>query len=157
MVRVGLKPPTVNKNLRHLKGALKKAYKWKYLREPVQFPSALVEEEKLRFLSLEQLQSLFAKIGDTEFYDLCLLAAFTGLRNSEIASLQWADVDNPEGFIRVPSRQKNKKEDRIPINSNSRAVLDRAKARGLEKVFRKIHPDTISHHFKAYVVGRSAD
>jgi integrase len=152
MVRAGLKPPTVNKNLRHLKGVLKKAYRWKYLREPVQFPSALVEEEKLRFLSLEQLQALFAKIDDEEFYDMCLLAAFTGLRNSEIANLQWPDIDNPEGFIRVPSRQKNKKEDRIPINVSSRAVLDRAKDRGFEKVFRRIHPDTISHHFKAYVV-----
>ena len=37
MARAGLKPPTVNKNLRHLKGALKKAYNGMYLQEPIQF------------------------------------------------------------------------------------------------------------------------
>ncbi len=138
MIRADLAKPTINKNLRHLKGALRKAFDWDYIDRPVKFPPPLPFEEKSRFLSPEQLRDIFGNIPDQEFYDLCLFALCTGLRSGEVLSLRWEDIDSPEGFMRIDSRQKSKRENRIPINSGARAVLDRCKARGMATVFRKL-------------------
>ena len=132
MSRAGLKPPTINKNIRGIKAALKKAYAWEYIKTPIrEFPKQLKEEKTLRYLSIEQLGSLISAIeNDQEFADFCLFSAYTALRSGEIIRLQWADVDTPEGFLRISSRQKNKQDSRIPINAHARAILER---RGLSK------------------------
>lgn len=127
MSREGLKPPTINKNLRHIKSAFNKAYAWECLKTPIRnFPKMLKEEKNLRFLSVEQLRNLISAIAtDQEFMDYCLLSAYTGLRSGEILRLTWFDVDHPEGFLRISPKQKNKNESVIPINKNTRAILDR--------------------------------
>jgi integrase len=53
----------------------------------------------------------------------------------------------------VDSLQKNKKEDRIPINKNSRAILKRcaARAKGRATVFRPMTKDFVTHKFKKYI------
>jgi integrase len=137
--------------LRHLKGALRKAFDWDYIERPVKFPPPLPLEEKSRFLSPEQLRAIFGNIPDQEFYDLCLFAICTGLRSGEILSLKWDDIDSPDGFMRIDSRQKNKRESRIPINSGARTVLNRCKARGMITVFRKISVTRVSKLFKKAV------
>jgi integrase len=151
MIRAGLAKPTINKNLRHLKGALRKAFDWDYIDRPVKFPPPLPVEEKSRFLSAEQLRAIFGNIPDQEFYDLCLFALCTGLRSGEVLSLTWEDIDNPEQFMRIDSRQKSKRENRIPINSGARAVLDRCRARGMDRVFREISTTRVSKLFKKAV------
>ena len=150
MKRAGLSFPTVNKNLRHVKAALKKAYEWEYLKSPIRFPRMVKEEESLRFLSVEQLRSLMGKIDDLEFADFCLLACYTALRSGELLRLQWPDVDNPQGFLRISPEQKNKTESRIPINEPARAILDRCKERSGAKVFRFACRTWISQKFKHY-------
>ena len=45
MVRFELKTPTVNKNYRHVKAALNKAYEWEYLKHPIRFSKPLKEKE----------------------------------------------------------------------------------------------------------------
>lgn len=148
MIRAGLQRPTVNKNYRHVKAALNKAYEWEYLKNPIRFPKPLKEEEKVRFLSKKQLVALIGKIRDNEGADCCLFSAYTGLRSGEIIRLQWDDVDNPEGFLRISSKQKNKKESWVPINTHARAILDRCKARSSSKPFRFKTRQWISKLFK---------
>jgi integrase len=150
MKRAGLSIPTINKNLRHVKAALKKAYEWEYLKSPVRFPRMIKEDERLRFLSVDQLRSLMGKIGDLEFADFCLLSCYTALRSGELLRLQWPDVDNPQGFLRISSEQKNKTESRIPINAPARAILDHCKDRDGAKVFRFTCRTWISQKFKHY-------
>lgn len=139
MSRAGLKPPTINKNLRGIKAALKKAYAWEYIKSPIrEFPKQLKEEKALRYLSIEQLRALITAIDDPEFADFCLFSAYTGLRSGEIIRLVWSDVDNPSGSLRISPIQKNREDNRIPINEHARAILER---RGLSqkkigKVFR---------------------
>ena len=106
------------------------------------------------FLTIDQLRMLIGEIDDLEFADLCLLSAYTGLRSGELIRLSWTkDIDNPEGFIRVDSRQKGKKEHRIPITKKVRAILDRCKARapGRSTVFRHMTTDYVTHKYKKYV------
>ncbi len=154
MVREKLKPPTINKVLRHVKSALSKAYRWEYLKSPVRFPKMLKEEKALRYLNVDQLRALIGKIEDQEFADFCLFAAYTGLRSGEIIRLQRSDVDNPPGFLRVSPKQKNKHESRIPINTHARAILDRNIASNKEgdKVFRFSCLTWVSQKFKAAAI-----
>ncbi|MCK9391266.1 MAG: tyrosine-type recombinase/integrase [Syntrophales bacterium] len=152
MFKEGLKVPTINKVLRHVKAALMKAYRWKYIKVRVEFPKMMKEEKKLRFLSAKQLRAVIGKITDPEFSDLCLFAAYTGLRSGEILRLLWSDVDNPEGFLRISPKQKNKTESRISINTSARSILERCKSRGTAKVFRFECLTWISQKFKAAVL-----
>ena len=148
MARAGLKTPTINKNRRHLKAALNKAYEWDYLKSPVKFPPELKEEKQIRFLTKKELSRILSKVEDNEFADVILLAAYTGLRSGEILRLTDADIDNPEGFLRVSPKQKNKTESWIPINETAHGILDRCMARGHEKLVRFKTRQTVSKNFK---------
>lgn len=147
MVRAGLSVPTINKNYRHVKAALRQAYEWEYLKAPIRFPKPLKEQKKTRYLSVEDLRSLIENIPDREFADFCMFSAYTGLRSGEIMRLKWSDIDNPEGFVRVSSEQKNRIEARIPINTHARAILERYKQQS-GKVFRFQTLTWISQKFK---------
>lgn len=150
MVQAGLAIPTVNKNYRHVKAAIKKFFEWYKMHEPFKWPPRLPEEEKLRYFSSHDLVKIISQIDDIEFVDLCLLAAYEGLRNSELVRLRFEDIDNPEGYLRITSEQKNKTEARIPINTGGRAVLDRCiqRNKGKAKVFRFKTRQTVSKTFK---------
>ncbi|MBI9077849.1 MAG: site-specific integrase [Desulfatibacillum sp.] len=146
-----LSTPTINKHLRHIRRAINKAYGWEYI--PKKIRVRLIEEKKsVRFLTVEQLGQLLKTITDPEFFDLVLFSGYTGLRSGEIIRLQWADIDCPEGFIRISSEQKNKDEDRIPINRVMREILERCKGRGGNKVFRFRTQTWVSQLFKIYII-----
>jgi integrase len=151
MSKSGLKVPTINKNRRHLKAALNKAHEWDYLKAPIKFPPGPKEEETVRYLTKKELSKVLARIDDNEFADVVLLAAYTGLRSSEILRLKPDDVDNPEGFLRISSKQKNKKASWIPINDAAREILNRCVSRGMDKVVRFKTRQTLSKKFKKAV------
>lgn len=48
---------------------------------------------------------------------------YTGMRSSELGRLRWRDIDFDKGLIYI-RRQKNKKEQTIPLNTKAREVLD---------------------------------
>ena len=152
MSRENLKVPTINKVLRHVKAALMKAYRWEYIKSPVRFPKMLREEKQLRFFSSQQLQCIIGKIFDDEFSDFCLFSAYTGLRSGEIIRLLPTDVDNPDGFLRISPKQKNKHESRIPINAHARAILEKRLTKDSKKVFRFECLTWISQKFKSAAV-----
>ncbi len=157
MLRAELARPTVNKNRRHIKSALSKAYDWEYLQAPVRFPKPLKEKKRTRFLSKAELRKLMKNIDDLEFSDFCLFTAYSGLRSGEMLRLTWKDIDNPKGFLRIISEQKNKKEDRIPINKNMRAIIKKCSARRKDciTIFRFKTRTWVSQKFKGYA--RNAD
>ena len=151
LIKEGLKTATVNKYFRHLKSVLNLAYRWEYLSKPLRFPKEIKEREKIRFLTNNELNAILAKIDDPELADFCLFSAATGLRISEIIRLTWKNIDNPAGYIRVSSEQKNKEDDRIPINDYARAILDKYQ-KDLGRVFRFKTRHWPSHEFKAACV-----
>lgn len=148
MRRDGLSVPTINKNLRHIKAALRKAHDWEYLKSYVRFPKKLQEEAELRYLTADQLRALIGRMSDPEWADFCLFGAYSGFRSSEILRLEWSDIDNPQGFIRKSKEQKNKSESRWPINASARAILERCKARNGDKPFRFTCRTWVSQKFK---------
>lgn len=150
MALAGLATPTINKNYRHVKAALRKAHEWGYLVTPVRFPRPLKEEKTLRYLTRQQLAKLMDKITDQEFADFCMISAYTGLRSGELIRLRRSDIDNPSGFLRIESKRKNKQEIRVPINKSTRTILDRCIDREGRKLFRFNTRTWISQKFKAY-------
>jgi len=152
MRRDGLATPTINKNLRHVKAALRKAHAWEYLKTPVRFPKKLTEETALRYLTVEQLRTLVGWLDDPEWADFVLFGAYSGFRSGEIIRLEWSDIDNPQGFIRKSKEQKNKNESRWPISTPARAILDRCRNHGGKKVFRFSCRTWVSQKFKQAAV-----
>lgn len=150
MFRANLSLPTINKNLRHIKASLRKAKSWKYIKHHVEFPPFDTEEEEVRFLTKDALTSLMEVIDDLEFADFCMLSAYTGLRSGEL--LRLSPIDNPKDFLRISTKQKNKKEARIPINSHARAIINRClkRRKGALTLFRFNTLTWISQKFKKY-------
>jgi integrase len=77
-----------------------------------------------------------------------MVSVYTGLRSGELLGLTWEDVDNPEGFLRITSKQKGKTENRIPISTKAKEIFDRCRARSSKKIFRWHNVATMSHLVK---------
>ncbi len=82
------------------------------------------------------------------------LALFTGMRKGEILGLKWDDVDFDRGFIHISeSEAKSKKAEMIPMNENTRGVLENLKSqRRSEYVFpntsgTRLDPTAYKKHF----------
>ncbi|MCH7989689.1 MAG: tyrosine-type recombinase/integrase [Planctomycetes bacterium] len=98
-------PATVNKDLRHLRGALRTAAEWgyiekapkiKFLREPKKLPRYVIPED---FAVIYQSCD-GARLPDDVPYSaaewwrgLLVMAQMTGWRISELLSVRWVDVD----------------------------------------------------------------
>ena len=154
MVAAGLARPTVNKNYRHLKSAIRKAMEWypESFQRPIVFPKQLSEREVDRHIPQAGFKKIMAQIEDPEFFDFCALSIYTGLRSSEILRLQWDDIDQDRSTIRVRSEQKNRKDNEIPMNTHAAAILlQNCKYRGHKKPFRWNCRTHMSHLFKKAV------
>jgi len=148
---------TVNKHLRHLKAALRKAYYWDYIPKPVKV-SFLPEEDngELRPFRDEELEKFFTyvKKHDPEFADFCLFALNTGLRSGEIIRLTWNDIDNIKHpkQIYISSKRKNRTGFFIPVNEVVGKILTRCKKRkNGKKLFRFNTTNYVSQRFKFFI------
>lgn len=95
---------------------------------------------------------MFGAIDDLEFADFCEFSAYTALRSGEIIRLTLADVDNPKGFLRISSKQKNRSENRIPINKHARSIINKCKVRRQKQptLFRFNTVSWVSQKFRGY-------
>ncbi|WP_299919593.1 site-specific integrase [uncultured Roseobacter sp.] len=77
-----------------------------------------------RVLSDEELKTLlqFTLHNRGRFHDIVTLLALTGQRKSEIAGLQWSEVDG-DTLVFPPGRTKNKREHRVPLCSQALDLL----------------------------------
>ncbi|MHB1184244.1 MAG: tyrosine-type recombinase/integrase [Desulfobulbia bacterium] len=85
-----------------------------------------VDNKKTEDLTKEQLQRLLEAIDADENRQVATMmkmALFTGMRRSELFRLQWEHVDFRQGFIRIVG-PKGGKEQKIPINSAARQLLE---------------------------------
>ena len=102
-------------------------------------PLILTPDEKARF---------FSAIDDPEHKRLFQFILLTGCRRSEVANLQWSDIDLEQK--RVTFRKTKTKKDRtLPVNLELMQII-LALDRSQPKPFR-YGPDWISHLFKRYL------
>jgi integrase len=102
----GLAPGTVTSCVNILSGLLRYAVRRKLIsHNPVrdldrdERPGSERQSEP-RYLSAEELERLFAAMGDT-FRPVALLCAYSGLRISEALGLRWRDIDLKGGLLEV--------------------------------------------------------
>ncbi len=113
-------PATVNKDLRHVQAALRKAVKWKYLAELPEFMFVEEPKHQKRFITEGHFVDIYrtAEVAQQPQEDLpyspadwwrglLMFACCTGWRIGELLSLEWEDVSLDEGYA-ITRAEKNK-------------------------------------------------
>ncbi len=87
-------PRTINHALVVLKGMLKHARQWGYLRQnpAEEIKHARVEPQEMDYLRPEEIRLLIDH-ADEPYRTLFLTAILTGMRRAELLALQWGDID----------------------------------------------------------------
>ncbi len=81
------------------------------------------EEEKKRFLTTHEINSLLDAVSTQKYNTLFRLAVFSGARQGELLGLRWTDVDWINSQIHI-RRSFNKDAMRPPKNKTSRRRID---------------------------------
>jgi integrase len=124
-----LSPATVNKDLRHLRAALKKAKKWDYLKEMPDFEFEREPEKLVIYVTPEHFAALYEACGKAKapaglpypaadwWRGLIVLAYMTGWRISEMLAVRRADVDLDAGTaITRYEDNKGKREEQVRLH-----------------------------------------
>ncbi len=129
----GYSKTTANIRLRHAKAMFSKAVEWNHLAEnPFSKVSPFKTEEKLRYLTPEELKRLFSVIDREDHKAYFFLIFYTGMRLGEVISLEWKDIDLENDIIIVRNKgtfhTKNYKERVVPIHPDLKPYLKRLRA-----------------------------
>ena len=154
-------PYSAKGDLAYISGALKRAVNDGYLnfnpcegiksfRLPEKFPLYYSKEEYLKLISV---------IEDRDLKDVVKFAVNTGLRQMEIITLKWNQVNLEDRFIILDNQAhltKTKRVRNVPINQNSFDILNERKENIIsEYVFtyqgKTIKQEYLIHKFKKYV------
>lgn len=118
-----------------------------------------IPEKQPLFLSEAEFQILLNATPDKDLRDLFTVAINTGLRQAEILTLTWQQINFRQNMIMLDNQQhisKSKKSASVPLNLTALQILtDRELHKTSEFVFtyknKSIQPDFISHQFKKIV------
>lgn len=140
----GCREITIRTYLRHIKVALGIAEDWY---KGYKRPKIKIGADKLqpRPIPLPALKKLIRK-ADTRLKPVIKLALYTGLRRSELLSLQWQDIhlgENP--YLEVTG--KGSKKGIVPLLPKPAKML-KAMRKDIGPVFEQVHPDTLTHWFR---------
>lgn len=114
---------TLHSFARAVRAWLKFCAKEEYLENYPDFDMPTVEEKRQPVLSKDELRELLSACLNVRDRALLLFMADTGLRASELLSLDWGDVDLERGVVRV-RRTKSRKWRSVVIGAkSSRALL----------------------------------
>ncbi len=117
---------TVNRELTLLKAMLRKAVAWKWLEENPMADVNFYDEPsgRTRYLEPAEAQRLLSACA-ADFRNVVLAALHTGLRASELRTLQWSSVDMASRSITVLScYAKNGETRTVPVTPDVFAALD---------------------------------
>lgn len=121
-----LSPTTINRRLMVLRRICHLAHaKWEWIDKPVHKKVELIHGENQRhyYLTRAEVEKLRMNCTIQEAGDLIVLAAYTGLRWSEMWQVTKRDVFN--GALRLSARTKNGKPRSIPLHPKALAIAER--------------------------------
>lgn len=132
-------PATINKDLRHIKAALRKAHEWGYLttvprihmvREPVKLPRFVTPEHFALIYSracplAEKPAKCEPSYTAADWWRALVVTAYmTGMRINEILSITKSDIDFEAGqLVTRWDDNKGKRDEMVPLNSTVIAHL----------------------------------
>ncbi len=123
----GAKNSTINRELSCLRLMFQKAISWGYLVEnPMKSVKLFSEKDNYtqRVVSLAEEKKLLENCTPTPVKDFVIFGLNTGMRKSEIQSLEWKNVFLKQGTILVVGTKSGKNR-KIPINDKVRSLLVR--------------------------------
>ncbi len=131
-LRINLLKIKSPQTVKHVLGLLKRLCNFgvkKQLCQGINFKIEMprVDNQRTEDLTADQLKSLLDamnKSPDTEAADFMRMALFTGMRRGELFKLQWTDIDFDRGFIYIRHDPKGGKSQMIPLNEQTRAILE---------------------------------
>lgn len=149
------------KDLIHLSSAFNKAVKENYLLEN---PCSNIRRIKLpekqpKFFTENEYKKLLAVIEDSCFKHLVEIATNTGLRQMELITLNWEQVNFKGRFILLNNRNhitKGKKIRSLPLNLKSLQILNeldltKTNSYVFNREGKRLTQDYVSRKFKSYV------
>lgn len=153
---------TAQKHLAHLRKAFNYGLNYGYV---ISNPFRNIEnfrlpEKQPLFIDQDSFKKLLNVIDDKDFQDLVIFAVNTGLRQMEILTMEWSQIDFKERLIMLNNRNhitKSKKIRTVPLNLKALQILaDREIKKKNEIVFTKngesFKADFVSKKFKKYVI-----
>ena len=148
------------KDLICIKAIMKRALDEKYISSNpcVGIKMIKVPQKQPLYFSQKDFESLLGAVDDLNFKDLIIIAVYTGLRQMELLTLTWDQVDFNNKLINLNNRQhitKSKRVRTIPMNEKVYNVLqNKYEHRKSESVFEYDGRDIsskISQKFKKYI------
>ena len=126
-----IKASTVNRVLSCLRHSFKCAVSWKLLaKNPFDDGASLQLRENNqidRFLSKSEINALLAASPDY-LRDIISVAIMSGMRKSELLSLQWQQIQWEQGIIELPETKSGEKQ-YVPLNADLEKLLKRIRAK----------------------------
>ena len=118
----------------------------------------LPEKQPLFFSELE-LETLLNKVKEKDVRDLLVFAMQTGLRQMELLTLEWSQINFKDRYLTLTNQShitKSKKVRMIPLSIKAmQIIVERELTKASELVFtlnrKAINPNYISQKFKSYV------
>lgn len=129
--QAGLKAPTIQTHLAHVRAALRWAARLGLIRHaPHVEPIKVVRRQRLRTLPADRLPALLDLMPDDAWRLLALVAWHTGMRRGELFALRWNESDDAPwldleaGRVRFPpDANKGGREDWLPLHPELMARL----------------------------------
>lgn len=124
----GLTPATINRRLAILRRVCNLAYRsWQWINEPIGERIQLLQERNERHIYLEasQVEALAAACPNPLAGDVVRLAAWTGLRRSELLRLIHSRADIWQGCIVLDAQTKSGRPRTIPVPEGVMPILER--------------------------------
>jgi len=150
LLSIGVSRNTVNTHIRHIKASLSKAVEWELVKEnPFKGYKLLkVQQKPPAYLLPNQVEKVLQTIDDEFWKFVFMLFVFTGMRLSEVANLQWRDIDLKREVI-VVRKSKNYQSRVIPIHPKLRNEITK-RLPSVGKVV-PYYKDYIYHKLKKYL------
>jgi integrase len=127
-----ISPATVNKDLRHLKVALRKAHEWAYLHVVPRLKMVREPQKLPRFVAAEHFELIYREgceeakypkvqgqpYSPVEWWRALIVTAYmTGMRITEILSIRMADLDLEAGQLITRAKDnKGKRDERLKLH-----------------------------------------
>lgn len=160
--RKKVSPYSTRRDIANFSGAFEWGIKRNYftLNYCKQIEKPKIPEKLPLFYTEKDIEKLFNTIDCNDMKDIVLFTLNTGLRQSEVMTLEWTQVDLIQRLITLDNRNrltKSKKVRSVPLNIVSfDIILKRSMIREHDIVFtflnRPYKQLTLSHKFKKYVV-----
>ena len=132
----GVSPTTVNRMLEIIRAIFRKAHsEWGWLHTTPPIRMRKVDDRRLRWLTHGESERLLTELPP-HLQDMMQFSLATGLRESNVTGLKWADVDLDRKHALVhPDQSKTKRAIPVPLNRQAIEILRRQKGKNLTFVF----------------------